>query len=203
MEKNNSSIIFIFLIILLFAVLCFSVYYIVNYKKHSSTKSDDSDNVVITDELKNDVTSTIDSYLVNIFMEHSAKYCGKLNYDDFYFYNGDSSMSYYKNETYNSIDEIKKVYSSIISDEFFTSNLKSKFLENNGKLYCGLVPRGSLTYSTGNVFVTDIQSVDNSLSVKGYYNTDETDMSPSERFDFNVLLIKENSLWVIDSYSEV
>ena len=124
------------LIIVVFAFVCFLVYYVVLYKKNDKDIID-SDKIIINDSLKNDVKSTIDKYLVNIFMEHSAKYCGQLDYDDIYddIY-GDNLMVYYRSKSFNSIDDVKKAYSSIVSDVFYNNNLSDMFLDVNGKIYC-------------------------------------------------------------------
>ena len=196
MEKKNglSGI----LVVLVFAVVCFLVYYIVVNKKNDDGLVD-SDKIIINDSLKNDVKSTIDKYLVNIFMEHSAKYCGQLDYDDIYddVY-GDNLMVYYRSKSFNSIEEIKKTYSSIVSDSFYNNNLSDMFLEVNGKLYCRVSPRGSLDYSTDNITLTLVEEDSGALRVKGYYKTTETEMSASDTFNFEVSMVKENNLWVID-----
>lgn len=195
MEKTNSGLKGV-LVLLVFAFVCFLAYYYVSYRK--TAKPVDS----ITDELKADVVSTIDKYLVNVFMEHSAKYCGQLDYEDTYDYD-DDMIDYYKSEDYSSIENVKKAFSSIVSDKYFNDYLSDKFLENNGKLYCGLIPRGSLVYESGNVTVTDVTRENDVLTVKGHYKTLETEMNDSDTFNFDVSLVKVNGSWVIDSYEEI
>lgn len=201
MEKKNglSGI----LVVLVFAVVCFLVYYIVVNKKNDKDIVD-SDKIIINDSLKKDVKSTIDKYLVNIFMEHSAKYCGQLDYDDIYddVY-GDNLMVYYRSKSFNSIEDVKNTYSSIVSDSFYNNNLSDMFLEVNGKLYCRVSPRGSLDYSTDNITLTLVDEDSGALRVKGYYKTVETDMSASDTFNFEISMVKENNLWVIDLYNEI
>ncbi len=200
MEKKNglSGI----LVVLVFAVVCFLVYYIVVNKKNDDGLVD-SDKIIINDSLKNDVKSTIDKYLLNIFIEHSARYCGQLDYDDIYddIY-GDNLMVYYRSKSFNSIDDVKDTYSSIISDDFYNNNLSDMFLEVKGKLYCRVSPRGALDYSTGNVTLISVDSNDGILRVKGYYKTSETDMSSSDTFNFDASMVKNNNIWVIDTYDE-
>ena len=202
MEKKNglSGI----LVVLVFAVVCFLVYYIVVNKKNDDGLVD-SDKIIINDSLKNDVKSTIDKYLVNIFMEHSANYCGEVDYDDSYKFDSDvvSLVSYYRTKSYNSIDQVKEKFSSIISERFFNDNLADEFIESDGKVYCGLIPRGSLNNFINSVILTSVEEDDGTLSIKGYYKTNETDMNPSDTFNFEVSMVKENNLWVIDLYNEI
>lgn len=201
MEKKNgfSGI----LVVLVFVVVCFLFYYIVVNKKNDKDIVD-SDKIIINDSLKNDVKSTIDKYLVNIFMEHSAKYCGQLDYDDIYddVY-GDNLMVYYRSKSFNSIEEVKNTYSSIVSDSFYNNNLSDMFLEVNGKLYCRVSPRGSLDYSTDNITLTLVEEDSGALRVKGYYKTTETVMSASDTFNFEASMVKNNNIWVIDTYNEI
>lgn len=203
MEKKNNIGNGI-LVVLLFIVICFLVYYIVIADKSNDKDIVDSDKIIVNDSLKNDVKSTIDKYLVNIFMEHSAKYCGQLDYDDIYddVY-GDNLMVYYRSKSFNSIEEIKKTYSSIVSDSFYNNNLSDMFLEVNGKLYCRVSPRGTLDYSTDNITLTLVEEDSGALSVKGYYKTTETEMSASETFNFEVSMVNNNNKWIIDSYQEI
>lgn len=202
MEKKNNIGNGI-LVVLLFIVVCFLVYYIVIAGKGKTDNNIDDNKVIINDSLKNDVKSTIDKYLLNIFIEHSARYCGQLDYDDIYddIY-GDNLMVYYRSKSFNSIDDVKDTYSSIISDDFYNNNLSDMFLEVKGKLYCRVSPRGALDYSTGNVTLISVDSNDGILRVKGYYKTSETDMSASDTFNFEVSMVKNNNIWVIDTYDE-
>ena len=195
MEKTNSGLKGL-LVLLVFAFVCFLAYYYVSYKKN--VKPVDS----ITDELTADVASTIDKYLVNIFMEHSAKYCGELDYDDIYDLD-DGMMVYYRSKDYSSVESVKKAFSSIVSDKYFNDHLGDKFLEKDEKLYCGLIPRGSLGYKSGNVTVTDVTRDSDVLTVNGYYKTLETEMNASDTFNFKVSMVKSGNLWVIDSYKEI
>lgn len=196
MEKINNVLKGI-LVILVFVFVCFLVYYFTVYRKNN-TKSVDS----VTDELKANVSSTIDKYLVNVFMEHSSKYCGQVDYDDIYDYD-DGMMVYYRSKDYSSLDDVKRFYSSLVSDKYFNNYLSDKFLEKNGKLYCGLIPRGSLAYESGNVTVTNVSLNSDVLTVEGYYNTLETDLDASDTFKFNVSMVKSGNLWVIDTYEEI
>lgn len=202
MEKKNNIGNGI-LVVLLFVVVCFLFYYIVVNKKNDKDIVD-SDKIIINDSLKNDVKSTIDEYLVNIFMEHSAKYCGQLDYDDIYddVY-GDNLMIYYRSKSFNSIEDVKNTYSSIVSDSFYNNNLSDLFLEVNSKVYCRVSPRGTLDYSADNITLTLVEEDSGALRVKGYYKTTETEMSSSDTFNFEVSMVKEKNLWVIDLYNEI
>ena len=202
MEKTNSGLKGL-LVLLVFAFVCFLAYYYVSYKR--TAKPVDS----ITDELKADVTSTIDKYLVNIFM---AKYCGQLDYEDRYYFNDmrdydKDNLEYYRIKEYSSLDEIKSEFSSmfsdIVSDKLFDYIWEALILENDGKLYCGSIPRGSLAYKSGNVTVTDVTRDSDVLTVNGYYKTLETEMNASDTFNFKVSMVKSGNLWVIDSYKEI
>ena len=77
------------------------------------------------------------------------------------------------------------------------------FLDVNGKIYCRVSPRGALDYSTGNVTLTSVEENNGTLSVKGFYKTVETDMSASDTFNFEASMVKNNNIWVIDTYNEI
>ena len=198
MEKKNglSGI----LVVLVFAVVCFLVYYIVVNKKNNTV----NDKIVIDDTLKEKVKSTIDEYLDKIFIEHSANYCGEVYYDDSYKFDSDvvSLVSYYRTKSYNSIDQVKEKFSSIISERFFNDNLADEFIESDGKVYCGLIPRCSLNYFINSVILTSVEDDDGTLSIRGYYKTNETDMNPSDTFNFEASMVRNNKIWVIDTYEE-
>lgn len=198
MEKKNNIGNGI-LVVLLFVVVCFLFYYIVVADKSKSNKNVVENKIVVNDELKGDIVSTIDKYLLNIFDSHSNKYCGELDYDDTY---TSGIETYSKSILYSSIDDIRKSYSSIITDNYFDNVLSNKFIEHDGNVYCLVSGRGSLDYTSGNINIANIDVFEDSLNVKGVYNTTANDMNPSDIFNFEASMVKSNDIWVIDSFNE-
>ena len=202
MEKKKNGIVSYLSIILFFVVICYMVYYIVVSRYSKNNNSDDPDKVVINHRLRDTSTSTVNEYLLSIFDTHSSRDCGQVDYNDTYDFD-DGMMVYYRSKDYNSLGDVKNNFSSIVSDKYFNDNLSDKFLENDGKLYCGLIPRGSLNYESGSVKVTGIAVDGDNLIVKGNYRTLETDLNASDTFNFEILMVKDNNNWVIDSYEEI
>ena len=202
------------MIVLVFAVFCTLVDYAIIAKK-----LDESDKVnptapvvdntnkdktvepepemVITDAMKSSVMLTIEKYYTQIFDYHSSLYCGEVEND------ASADMIYFKSKTYDSISAIAASFSSVISDNYFENNLKEKFIEKEGSLYCKMNQSSSLEYEKNSFVISSIKGADETIVVQGSYKTMESDLYPSESYNAVISFVNVNDSWVIDSYNEV
>lgn len=202
-------------IILVFAV-CFTIidFYVIggmlndfngnvddNYsiKNHVVGFAGSDEESVITDELRDRVSMTIEWYLSKIFLNHSNLYCGEVDYDDAYSFDS----SYVRTKQFNSLTDVKSYYDSIVSLKYFNDNLADMFIENDNKLYCKISFNGSLDYEPKSLDITAISYLNGNLSVQGIYKTSESDVSPSMDYNFTSTMVLNLDSWVIDSFHDL
>lgn len=229
-EKKRINSNYCILIIILFAVVCFFVSFVVfnELKKNKNgdnnlpviedkkeddtsvndTKSniDDSlDDIIITDDM-NDVDSDVVDEIVSIMEKYYTTvafsiHCGEKDYDDIY-YPYDKHNDFIRCLEYNSISELKQYYDSFLSSNFYSKMLEANFVDYDNKLYCRAHHTAPYTYEAGSFEVVGAKESENSINAIGVYKTEDNGLYPSYTYDVIMSFIYSDGHLVLDELIE-
>ncbi len=210
MEKKNG--VSGLLIIVVFAVVCFLVYYVMVATKSKVDDANDTQtlnndtydynagNIVDDDSIKSEIITIMEKYYTTV--DFSIK-CGKKDFDDVYYPNGDNVYpDYVRCLEYDSIEDLKRYYNSFLSENFYSNIIELSFIEHDNKLYCLAHHTAPYTYENNSFNIDTVRKNDDFFNVVGVYKTEENGLYPEYTFDVKMKFVYSNNHLVLDKYED-
>lgn len=139
---------------------------------------------------------TMNNYYQKVFNLHSNSYCGEIDNED------TLDINTVRIKKYNSIDEINNQFKKFLSNKFIKENLDNKFIEKDGKLYCKIKGMAGLEYNKDSLNIDILNKEDSKITLQIKYETLGDSLNAPIEFKGNATIIKENDIWVLDTYEE-
>ena len=205
-QKNNKGIIAILIVIIvILSGLCvLFATGTISLKSNEVTNDETNEIVNITKEEANDVVNKImDKFYVEIFYGHKNTYCGEYDYNDIIV--GERATQYHKSNAYNNLSDLKQHLNTYMTPELVNKLLDNaeipNYQEKDGKLYCLVHGRGSLSYDKNNTSYSIKSFTDNVILAKANVSA-LSEGNNVNSINADLVFKKINNVWLLSSYDE-
>ena len=213
-EKNNYGIIIGLLITIIVILIGFIILLLTNTISFN-TKSDNitennndiTENNQESEQITNEealiiVNEIMDKFYNEVFYGHKETYCGEYDKTDTIDY---QLYNYYKSASYTDLESLKSHLNTYMTNNLIEymlgGNDAPKYIEQNGNLYCLVIPRGALSYDKTNSSYTIIGTTTSTIIATGNISA-KAEGNVQNTITVSIGIDKVNDKWLLSTYEE-